>query len=150
MDVKVAHVTAADNATPTFLKARASGSSAGRWTRVTLTNTLLVSFTNGFAGSEWATGEVVIHHSHTLTHEVTHLHQNLGGSPTFTALDGVTGDPLLDATYHLRGGSAAIDAGMNAGIGHDIDGDARPVGSGFDIGADEFTFHKIYLPLILR
>ena len=39
--------------------------------------------------------------------------------------------------YHLGIGSAAIDQGVNAGITDDIDSDARPQGSGFDIGADE-------------
>jgi hypothetical protein len=61
----------------------------------------------------------------------------------------ISADPLfLDAAngnYHLRGGSAAIDQGTNAGAPTvDIDGDQRPFdgnGDGIavtDIGADEF------------
>jgi hypothetical protein len=150
LEVNAAHITAADNRASTFLGARAAGLVAGRQTTVTLTNTLLVSFTNGFSGLEWDSGELLIQHSHTLTHEVTSLHHIALGSPTFMAVHGVSGDPVLDATYHLQGGSAAIDAGMDAGVDYDIDGDARPLGSGFDIGADEFVYYEVYLPLVLR
>ncbi len=31
----------------------------------------------------------------------------------------------------------------------DVDGDPRPLGSGYDIGADE-VYQKIYLPLVMR
>jgi hypothetical protein len=150
LEVHAAHVTAAGNATPTFLNARASASGVSRRTTVTLTNTLLVSFTYGLAGLEWDAGELLIDHSHTLTQEVATLHHILLGSPTFTATHGLSGDPLLDATYHLQAGSAAIDAGMDAGVDHDIDGDSRPEGDGFDVGADEFARYEIYLPLVLR
>jgi hypothetical protein len=149
MEVNAAHVTAADNWASTFLGARAAGLVAGRRTTVTLTNTLLVSFTNGFSGLVWESGELLIDHSHTLTHEVTNLHHIALGSPTFMAVDGVSGDPRLDATYHLQAGSAATDAGVDAGVDHDIDGDVRPLGIGFDIGADE-SYYKVYLPLVLR
>jgi hypothetical protein len=99
---------------------------------------------------QWDQGELLIQHSHTLTHEVTSLHHIAYGLPTFTAIDGVSGDPMLDETYHLQADSAAIDAGVDAGVDHDIDGDLRPLGDGFDIGADEFVYYKIYLPLVLR
>jgi hypothetical protein len=59
----------------------------------------------------------------------------------------------LNATgddYHLGPGSAAIDAGTNAGVTTDFDGEARPQGSGFDIGFDESTLHDVFLPLIMR
>ena len=39
--------------------------------------------------------------------------------------------------YHLGLSSAAIDAGIDAGVAQDIDGDPRPQGSGDDVGADE-------------
>jgi hypothetical protein len=47
-------------------------------------------------------------------------------------------------------GSAAIGAGVDAGVDHDIDGDPRPLGCGFDIGVDEAVTYCVYLPAILR
>jgi hypothetical protein len=51
--------------------------------------------------------------------------------------------------YHLGSGSAAIDEGANLGVGLDFDGDARPIGNGFDIGFDERRW-TVWLPLLLR
>jgi len=52
------------------------------------------------------------------------------------------GTPLSSQSngdYHLSGTtSPAVDAGTSAGApNHDYDGDSRPLGAGFDIGADE-------------
>jgi len=41
--------------------------------------------------------------------------------------------------YHLRVDSPCIDAGVDTGLYSDIDGDTRPHGAGFDLGADEYT-----------
>ena len=41
--------------------------------------------------------------------------------------------------YHLRAISPCIDAGSDEGVYSDIDGDSRPQGPGFDMGADEFV-----------
>jgi hypothetical protein len=41
--------------------------------------------------------------------------------------------------YHLMPGSPCIDRGTDAGVGRDIDGDARPLLKGFDMGADEYS-----------
>ncbi len=68
---------------------------------------------------------------------------NIWGNPDFANPDA--------GNYHIGNHSAAIDAGIDTGIPTDIDGDLRPLGSGFDLGADEHTIeHKIYLPLTLR
>ena len=61
----------------------------------------------------------------------------------------IDADPLfVDApggNYHLTWGSPCIDTGTDAGVATDMDGDARPLGGGFDMGADEVTGepHKI-------
>ena len=56
---------------------------------------------------------------------------NLQGDPAFVDPD--AGD------YHILPTSAAVDAGVNAGVTTDIDGEPRPMALGYDIGADEFT-----------
>jgi hypothetical protein len=64
----------------------------------------------------------------------------------------VDGDPAFvdsgGGDYHLSGSSAAVDAGVEAGVGNDIDDDTRPLGSAPDIGADEARL--IFVPLVLR
>lgn len=40
--------------------------------------------------------------------------------------------------FHIRFGSAAMDAGVDAGIAVDIDGEPRPAFNSTDIGADEY------------
>ncbi|MCX7683239.1 MAG: right-handed parallel beta-helix repeat-containing protein [Anaerolineae bacterium] len=53
----------------------------------------------------------------------------------------VVGDPAFvnaaGSDYHLKGSSAAINRGIAAGVSEDIDGDRRPVGGKYDLGADE-------------
>jgi hypothetical protein len=55
---------------------------------------------------------------------------NYSGNPDFGAPS--------EGDYHIGNLSAALDAGAAVGIGVDIDGEQRPRGSGYDIGADEF------------
>ena len=57
--------------------------------------------------------------------------------------------PAAD-NYHLSAASAARDTGVNIGIGVDFDGDARPIGPGFDIGFDETPWRPAFIPLVLR
>jgi hypothetical protein len=66
---------------------------------------------------------------------------NVQGDPDFVNPD------LHD--YHIGPGSAAIDAGVDAGVRIDIDGEPRPGGAGYDLGADEF-YYRIIFPLIYR
>ncbi len=54
------------------------------------------------------------------------------------------GDPgFVDAAggnYHLTASSEALNVGTDLGLATDWDGDARPGGSGFDLGCDETSF----------
>jgi hypothetical protein len=137
MEVELAHVTAADNEAPNFIHAFAWGTDH-RLT-ATLTNTLVTSVTHAFSGGDDSGGAVVVRHTNTLTYNVASLHQSVEGTPTFEAINPLTGDPKLDADYRLQPGSDAIDAGVDAGIDHDLDGQLRPEGAAPDIGADEFV-----------
>jgi hypothetical protein len=66
------------------------------------------------------------------------------------------GDPAFfnpDAgDYHIGATSAARDAGVDSGVMWDIDGEPRPMGPAWDLGADEFFIlsYSIYLPLTIR
>jgi hypothetical protein len=85
-------------------------------------------------GSDWA-GEGTI-----VTGTV-----NLWGAPAFVDPD--------EGDYHLGPGSAALDAGVGAGVLSDIDYQPRPYVAP-DLGADEYwppgALHRLYLPLLLR
>ncbi|MBN1581460.1 MAG: DUF11 domain-containing protein [Anaerolineae bacterium] len=71
-------------------------------------------------GSDWSGGGVIV----TGT-------PNYWGDPAFA--NPAAGD------CHIRGSSAARDAGIDAGLTVDIDGETRPADLGYDLGADEFT-----------
>ena len=81
-------------------------------------------------------------------------HQQLGWGGTITHSNDHSGDPAFVNPsvwdYHLTADSAAIDAGVDAGVTTDIDSQPRPAGSGYDLGADEYQATRLYLPLILR
>lgn len=66
------------------------------------------------------------------------LYQGGGAAPTSDTA-AVTGDPAFVAPndYHLGPASAAVDKGVDVGIGVDRDGIARPQGAAPDLGAYE-------------
>ena len=72
------------------------------------------------------------------------------GSPVVTYSDvqgGWAGEGNIDlnplffggGSYHIRAVSACVDAGTDAGVYTDFDGQDRPWGAGSDMGADEFS-----------
>jgi hypothetical protein len=121
---------------------------------VTLTNSIVVSQSVGitvtgnstvtleatlWGSGVWANGSDWGGDGHIITGG-----QEIWGDPAFVAPN--VGD------YHISSNSVAIDHGVSAGVTFDMDGQSRPGGVGYDIGADEFhvSANPIYLPMVWR
>ncbi|MBN1954958.1 MAG: hypothetical protein JW900_07890 [Anaerolineae bacterium] len=110
-------------------------SAPGQYTTVAMTNTILVSQTTGLVMDDGCTA--------TLESTLWYGNgQNWGGGGIISHTNDYTGHPAFvdpnGGDYHLAGASAAIDMGIDAGLFYDFDGDSRPLGGGFDLGADEY------------
>jgi hypothetical protein len=136
---RLLHTTIADN------RGSGQGVSVGDYTTVAFTNTIIAGHDS--VGITVTTGSTV-----TLTATLWHNsgpHTDGGG--TVISSINLTGDPAFANPaawdYHLSAASPAIDAGVEAGVTSDIDGDPRS--SPPDLGADEYM-QFVYLPLVLR
>ena len=111
---------------------------------LTLTNTIVTSHTWGITNTVPASSTIFTDHTLFWANQSDGIR---GANP-------VDGDPdFIDpntGNYHIGLASAAIDAGIEAGVNSDLDGDSRPHGSAPDIGADEAMWWRIYLPLVMR
>jgi parallel beta-helix repeat protein len=100
-----------------------------------LTNTILVSQTVGLTLSSGCSARL----AGTLWEGNG---QDWGGAGTISHTYDYTGTPAFLnpalGDYHLGAASAAIDRGVDSGVGVDIDGEPRPAGAGYDLGADEY------------
>ena len=146
--VRMTHNTLARNA-----GTRGQGLYLAGDARLWMTNTILVSQTVGIEvgwgaahieGTLWGSGAWAnvadwINDDTLITGTV-----NVRGDPAFVDPDG--------SDYHIGPGSAAIDAGVDAGVTTDVDGDARPAPAGTrpDLGADEVSQRRVFLPLVVR
>ncbi|TET82114.1 MAG: hypothetical protein E3J37_07905 [Anaerolineales bacterium] len=122
---------------------------------VALTNTIIVSQTVG----------IVVEYNSSATLEATLWGTATWANTTDWSGDGTIitgtvnlwGDPAFvdpdNGDYHIGENSAAIDAGVDAGVTNDIDFHPRPYLIP-DIGADEYwppgMLKFIYLPLVMR
>jgi hypothetical protein len=75
----------------------------------------------------------------SIRYDITDVPDEFVGLGNQEGMEGFTFiDPLLDADgVHLTPQSPAINAGGNVGLNVDIDGDARPIQTAFDLGCDE-------------
>ena len=102
---------------------------AGDYTSVTMTNNLLA----GHVTPLQSTAGGIIAADHTLLWDVP-ANASAGSNATFgnpNFLNPAAGD------FRIQEGSAAIGAGVAAGVAGDFEGDPRPVSASPDIGADQ-------------
>jgi len=112
----------------------------GIYSALVMTNTIIAD--HG-AGIELAEGNTLT--ANTLLWHNTTVTVTPASLPFVTLLNDWTADPRFDADgYHLRIGSPAIDSGLPVALARDVDGDPRPYGLGFDVGADEAPY--LYVP----
>jgi hypothetical protein len=122
---------------------------------VVMTNTILVSQTVGITVAANSTATLI----GTLWGSGAWANGTnwSGDGVIVTGTVNVFGDPgLVDpdaGDYHIGSGSAAIDAGVNAGVRMDIDNQPRPYQAP-DLGADEYwppgVLKYFYLPIVLK
>jgi hypothetical protein len=113
---------------------------------VEITDTIITSYTVGVSVT-WG----IVREGHNLFFGVG---SNLMGPITSTG-GSLTGDPDFvnpdGGDYHLGSDSLAIDNGIYAIDAPDFEGDPRPLGSGFDIGMDEYlaqALYRVYFALV--
>jgi predicted outer membrane repeat protein len=129
-NVDVIHATVADSSANPGQAIYVNGGS------VAITNTIIANHT---VGIENASGTVVEDYNLFFANTNDTQGTVTGGGHSTYSVSGADPhflDPAAD-DYHLGLGSAAVDQGVNAGITTDIDGDPRPSGLGYEIGADE-------------
>jgi uncharacterized repeat protein (TIGR01451 family) len=111
-----------------------SGSAIGIGTgTVDITNTIIASYTFGISNTDGTVAEdynLFFGTIATGTQSIKYGGHSIRADPDFVNPDA--------NNYHLASASAAIDRGVDTGIYDDLDGNPRPQGAGYDIGAYEF------------
>ncbi len=131
------HTTLARNGGNGIYVTNVSGASSS----LVMTNTIMAGHGVGInvAGGNALTADTLLWHDTPIT---------IIQAPAATVVvrNDWIADPRFDADgYHLRIGSAALDAGLPSALPRDVDGDPRPYGAGFDVGADEVPYVQALL-----
>jgi hypothetical protein len=109
----------------------AVSATVGSFGAAVLTNSIISTYSIGVNGPVSLNG--------VLWNSVSTQSQGAGASVS----NGVSGAPAFvnpaADNYHIGKLSAARDAGVTSNITTDMDGEARPINSGFDLGADEYN-----------
>jgi CSLREA domain-containing protein/uncharacterized repeat protein (TIGR01451 family) len=128
-NMEIVHATIAGpaNPIPSAIHVAAGGS-------VDVENSIVASYTLGIVATSGT-----VHQDNNLFYQTTPTNGVItGGSTSYS------GDPAFVNSagndYHLTIQSAALNTATNTGVAADGEGDARPGGSGIDIGYDETTF----------
>ncbi len=133
-NVSFLHTTLARNAGGSNIGVYHATSSIGSYT-LRFTDTILISHTIGISVAKGTTAIL----NATLwgntvdwggSGAVVRIAPNVYGNPDFVNPD--AGD------YRIGINSAATDAGIDSGVSWDMEGESRPIGHGYDLGADEY------------
>jgi hypothetical protein len=145
---RLTHLTIAHNSGGDGSAIHVTVPGAGDPGTITVTNTLIADHRLGITVTEGC----------TTTLRGTLWHGNTADRSAQRSIDhgfDRQGDPAFGTDgYHLTSLSLAIDRGVGNEAMPDLDGDARPLGAGVDIGADEFSgtpiaWRRLHLPLTM-
>jgi hypothetical protein len=130
LSAKLLHNTIADN------HSSGQGVYGGDYATLVFTNTIIANHPT--VGITTTAGAVV-----TMTATLWQGNgSDVGGPGSIYTATNLYGDPAFADPpawdYHLTAGSAAIDAGVDAGVTSDFEGDPRPAGAAPDLGHDEY------------
>jgi parallel beta-helix repeat protein len=127
------------DASPTLLHTTIARNTGGDGSGVYVTYDSVVALTNTIV-VDHAVGVTVTDDSTTTLDSVLWFGNgiDIGGLGNYHVVAPFVGNPVFAADgYHLAGGSAAISAGADSGVTGDVDGEPRPMGDGYELGADE-------------
>jgi len=133
----------------TLVGGKAKGDAVSSWGNVTASfvNNIICRHSKGIVNNDAANSSI--------TADYTLFNKNgIDYTNGVTSTNERHGDPAFvndtSSNYHIKSSSKARDRGTSLNIFADIDGQKRPQGKGFDIGADEYETNKmnLYFPHI--
>ncbi|MBA3534879.1 MAG: right-handed parallel beta-helix repeat-containing protein, partial [Ardenticatenales bacterium] len=120
-------------------------SSSSKASQATMSNSIVASHQVGVA---LAAGNTI---DSKATIWYNNMSKTVGTGTLTTSVADVVGNPaFVDANaydYHILKASVALDAGISSDLTLDVDGQPRPGGEGYDVGADEYYQPEMVLSI---
>ncbi len=114
---------------------------------VTVDNTILFKYGTGFSAPYYQGGRITS--DYTLFYQVTTKTEGYALNNHEVIQDYAGFKDYLHDDYHLVRNAPALNRGKDAGVYEDFESDPRPLGGGYDLGYDEFSYH-ILAPVIKK